>query len=113
MKAKYLYLVFAVVGVALPYSQYIPYVMEHGFRFADLWEKLFVNPIANFFAYDLLLTAILVIIFMLVEARRIKLKHVWLPIVLVWCVGIAVGLPVFLYQRAGQLDQNGKHPILP
>lgn len=103
---KSIYLWLALVGLIAPYSQYVPYVMEHGFRLSDLWTMLWVNPIVNFYAADLFVTALVATIFMIVEGRRIHLPYWWIAVLCNFGIGLGVGLPIFLYLRAKHLAEQ-------
>ena len=58
----------------------------------------------SFFGLDVLLTALVVCAFVIVEGRRIGLRRLWMPIAAVCLVGVSLGLPLFLYQRQRRLD---------
>ena len=49
MKAKHLYLGLCVLGAALPYSQFLPFLREHGLDPRLIVEQLFANRISSFF----------------------------------------------------------------
>jgi hypothetical protein len=38
---------------------------------------------------------------MRMESQRIGLRRVWIPVVATLCVGVSLGLPVFLSMREG------------
>jgi hypothetical protein len=59
----------------------------------------YANAAAASFANDLLLVAVVACIFMVVEARRLRIRYVWLYIVLSTLVAISVTFPLFLIAR--------------
>ena len=104
MNRKTLYLVLCVLGFALPYWQFVPWVMAHGLNMALFVHELFANRISGFFAMDLLVSAVVAIGFMRSEGARLKMRNLWLPVVSVLLIGVSVGLPLFLYLRERQLE---------
>ena len=107
MKLRHLYLLFAVVGLVLPYSQLIPWIVEHHALNMPLFIRdLFANRISAFFALDVIVSAIVLILFIQIEGRRLGMSLLWLPIVAVLLVGASLGLPLFLYLRQLQLDRT-------
>jgi hypothetical protein len=99
MNRKTPYLLFCVLGIALPYWQFVPWVMQNGLRLRFFVEQLFANRIGGFFGMDVLVSAVVLIIFIRREGKRLGVKHRWLPIVEVCAVGVSRGLPLFLYLR--------------
>jgi hypothetical protein len=106
VKAKTLYLWLCVLGTVLPYSQFIPFLRDHGFDFRVFVEQLFANRISAFFGIDVILSAVALWVFVRVEGRRVGISHVWAPIVASLLVGVSLGLPLFLYMREGQLGRQ-------
>lgn len=107
MKLRHLYLVLCLVGLLLPYWQFLPWLFEHGFNPSLFVGELFANRIAAFFGIDVILSAVVLLIFVSAEGRRLGLRLLWLPIVAAVTVGVCLGLPLFLYQRQAHLDQAG------
>jgi Terpene cyclase DEP1 len=106
MKLRYLYLGFALLGLILPYSQFVPWIMEHhALDMSIFLRDLFANRISAFFAMDVIVSAIMLLIFIKAEGRRANLKLIWLPFVGTLLVGVSFGLPLFLYLRQLQLDE--------
>lgn len=99
MNRKHIYLLFCVIGVALPYSQFLPWVLENGFHMKLFVQQLFANRIGGFFGMDVLVSAVVLIFFVRREGRRLGVRHLWLPILGVFTVGVSLGLPLFLYLR--------------
>ena len=106
MKLRYLYLVFCLLGLLLPYSQLVPWIMEHhGLNMPLFIRDLFANRISAFFAFDVIVSAIVLILFIQSEGRRLGIRLLWLPTLAVFLVGVSLGLPLVLYLRQLQLDR--------
>src|SRR5438270_10533830 len=98
MKLRHLYLLFAVVGLVLPYSQLVPWIVEHHALNMPLFIRdLFANRVSAFFGLDVIVSAIVLISFIRIEGRRLGMRLLWLPIVAGLLVGVSLGLPLFLY----------------
>lgn len=104
MTRKALYLVFCVLGILLPYSQFVPWVVaHHGVPLGLFLRELFANRIGGFFGMDVLVSAVVLIFFLRREGKRLGMPHLWLPIVGTLTVGVSLGLPLFLYLRESAL----------
>ena len=91
------YLLLLAVGIVAPYSQFIPWVREHGLDLARFRDELFANRISSFFANDLLIAVPTLIVLALVD-RELRPWQRW--IVAVGSVfGGSVGLPLYLALR--------------
>ncbi len=106
MKLRHRYLVLATLGILLPYWQFVPWLFEHGLDLSLFFGELFANRVAGFFAMDVLVSAIVLIIFVQVEGRRLGIRGLWIPLVGTLLVGVSFGLPLFLYLRQIQLDRS-------
>ena len=110
MDRKNVYLFLCIVGVVLPYSQFLPWVMEHGLK-ADLFvRQLFANRISGFFGLDVMVSAVVLVRFVRVEGKRLDMRLLWLPIVGVLAVGVSFALPLFLYLRERKMEGAGYRP---
>ncbi len=107
MNRKILYLSLCLLGFALPYSQFIPWVIEHGLDMPLFLRQLFANRISGFFALDVLFSAVTLIGFIRSEGARLKMSRLWLPIASVLLVGVSLGLPLFLYLREREVEKPG------
>jgi hypothetical protein len=106
MKIRHWYLLLCVLGVALPYWQFVPWVIAHGGLNMPLFvQDLFANHVSGFFAMDVLVSAVVLFVFVGIEGRRVGLSFRWLPIIAVLLVGVSLGLPLFLYLRQAHLDR--------
>jgi len=106
MKIKYLYLLLCLFGIALPYSQLIPLLLEGGFDFTSFIDDLFVNRTSSLFALDLFVTATTYVVFLFSEGFRLKMKHLWIPFIGTFLVGASLGFPLFLYLREITLESK-------
>jgi len=106
MKARHFYLVCCVLGLVLPYSQFVPWLLEHGLNFALFFRELFANRISAFFATDVIVSAIVLIWFIQSEGKRLQVRLLWLPTVGTLFVGVSFALPLFLFLREVTLDQT-------
>jgi hypothetical protein len=99
MRPRLVYLALCVLGTALPCSQVIPFLLEHGLDLRLFVDQLFANRIAAFFALDVIVSSLVLWVFVALEGRRLGTKHLWVPIVANLTVGVSLGLPLFLYMR--------------
>jgi len=105
MKARQFYLLCCVLGLIFPYSQFVPWLFEHGLNLPLFFRELFANRISAFFAIDLVVSAIVVICFIQREGRRLQARLLWLPTVGTLIVGVSFGFPLFLFLRELTLDR--------
>ena len=109
MKPKQIYLFLCVVGLALPYCQFVPWVVIHGLNLRLFMNELFANRISAFFGMDVFVSAVVLIFFMRIENSRSLIKHWWVAVMATALVGVSLGLPLFLYLRERSLDQRAAH----
>jgi hypothetical protein len=107
MKPKTLYLMFCFVGVVLPYSEFVPWVVQHGFNLRLIIHELFANRISAFFVLDVLVSAIVLFRFIRLESARLDIQGSWLAVLGTLAVGVSLGFPLFLYLRERRLDKPG------
>ncbi len=99
MKPKGLYLILCILGFALPYWQFVPWVARHGLNLSLFVRELFANRISAFFGADVFVSAAVLIVFMRIESRRLPVRQRSLPILALVLVGVSLALPVYLYLR--------------
>lgn len=103
---KYFYGVLSILGLVLPYSQFIPWLVSNGLDVPLLFEAISSTRIGAFAWMDVLVTAIVLIGFILVEGTRKRMNYLWLPIAGTLLVGPSLGLPLFLFFRQLHLEKN-------
>ena len=89
----------AVLGAALPLSQFLPWFAEHGLDVSLFIGELFANDISSFFGLDVFVSAIVTTVLIATEGRRASIPRLWLPIAGTFLVGVSLGLPLFLAMR--------------
>ena len=105
MKPKTIYLLLCLVGFALPYAEFVPWVMDHGLNPGLFVQHLFINRISTFFALDVVVSAIVLLLFAAVESARLRIPNRWIVVLATFLVGVSLGLPLFLYLRERRLEQ--------
>jgi len=105
-KIKHIYIILCIFGIILPYSQIIPLVLEGNFGFQMMIDQLFANRVSSLFALDLFVTATAFVVFALYEGTKLKIKHLWVPLVASILVGASLGFPLFLYMRQVNLEKK-------
>ena len=106
MKRRYLYLILCMLGFVLPYSQFVPWLLEHGLNPGLFFRELFANRISAFFAMDVIFSAIVLIWFIQSEGKRLRVRLLLLPTIGTLIVGVSFGFPLFLFLRQMTLDRE-------
>jgi len=106
MKIKTLYLVLCIVGAVLPYWQFVPWAAANGLHMALFFRELFANRISAFFGMDVIVSAIVLVVFMRTESRRLGMTRPWLSVLALLTVGVSLALPMFLYIREERLEND-------
>src|SRR4030095_9602713 len=92
---RYVYLALCVVGVLLPYWQFVPWFLQHGFDLPLFLHQLFANRIGGFFALDAICVSFVLWFFIFAEGGRLGMRHLWLPVLARVLVGVSLVLPLF------------------
>jgi uncharacterized protein DUF2834 len=99
MKLKTVYLLLCVMGVILPYGEFVPWVLRNGLKMQGFFQLLFANRVSAFFAMDVLVSSLVLWLFVRTEGRRLGVRRLWLPLLGLLTVGVSLGFPLFLYLR--------------
>lgn len=103
---KIIYLLLCIFGTVLPYSQFLPFLLENGLDIPLFIEQLFANRISAFFGIDLIVTSLVLWVFLFWEGNRLKMPNLWVYIAANLLVGVSLALPLFLFMRQQQLEQK-------
>ena len=58
VRLRHVYLALCVLGLALPYWQFVPWFLEHGLDLSLFVHELFANRIAGFFGIDVIVSSL-------------------------------------------------------
>jgi hypothetical protein len=105
MNARRFYFGLCVLGVIIPNSTFWPWLMTHGPDPQRFLNDLFANGVSAFFGLDVILSALALGGFVMLEGARLGLRRRWMPILATCVVGVSLGLPLFLYQRQVHLER--------
>jgi hypothetical protein len=102
------YLILCILGTALPYSQFISFLLENGLDLERFFEQLFINRISAFFGMDVVVSSLALWTFVWVEGSRLKMKNLWVYIASNLLVGVSLALPLFLLMRQRKLEETAQ-----
>lgn len=97
--------VFALVGT---WSNVVDLLRDHGFVQGTLrfWQGALASDVSRFLSIDLLFLGLSVVVWMVLEARRLGIPGVWLYVLAGLLVAISVTVPLFLIHRELKLAQR-------
>jgi hypothetical protein len=103
MRLCHLYLTLCVIGFLVPYAEFIAWISNNGLDVPGFFDAMLANGIARFFVWDVVISAVAVIV--ATVAWRERLPAVWPPILATLVVGVSLGLPLLLYLRERQRER--------
>lgn len=102
---KYFYGILSLLGIILPYSQFIPWIHLNGFNITQLFIEASQSRIGAFAWMDVVVSVVVLIGFILYEGRKKGMKHWWIPVIGTLTVGVSLGLPLFLLLREIHIEK--------
>jgi hypothetical protein len=104
---QWLYLGLAVAGAILPWMANIAFIRSSGnaFNLAQFMALANANPAAQSLSRDLLIGATAITIWMVLEARRLKVRGLWFALLCCVTLAFACGAPLFLWMRERRLAE--------
>lgn len=110
---KYFYLLMAGLGAVVPWTYNAMALAEIGAGFTP--QAFFLvgfqgSAMLGSLAADFWIGATASIVWMLIEARRLKMRFWWALLPLTLLVAWACALPLFLYLRERQLERSAVEP---
>ena len=94
---KRVYLGLAFIGLILPYSQFVPFLIENGLNLSLTIQEITGYRLSAFAWLDVIITAVVVIV--AISEEKNKLSRWWMPVAATLLVGPSCGLPLFMYLR--------------
>ncbi len=109
-----IYALIAVVALIATWSNNIAFMSQPENQGLLSWyNALYANHAAASFTNDLLMLTLAGVIFMVVEARRLHMRFVWVYILLSGPIAISVMFPLFLIARQITLVQHRLQQFVP
>ena len=99
-RSEWLYGALAVTGVGVPLSRFIPWLVDNGLDIGLLFDDLFANRISAFFAWDVIISAVVLVCFLVLDGDRLPASKRAIATIGTLGVGPSFGLPLFLFLRA-------------
>ena len=97
-------IVYAVIGVLAlvgTWGNILGLVSQDGFVNGTIrfWQDTLVNASSRFITADLLFLGLAVIVWMVLEARRLRIPGVWVYVAAGLLIAISLTVPLFMIQR--------------
>lgn len=96
------YLVLTLLGTLLPYGALVPWVIANGLDLPLLLSEATANPISTVAWLDVVVAAVALIGFILIDGHRQQIKFRTLAVIGTLTVGVSCGLPLYLYLKEKQ-----------
>ncbi|BET95952.1 DUF2834 domain-containing protein [Xenorhabdus taiwanensis] len=100
---KRFYFIFTILGAMVPWYYFFLFLTENGLNFSLFIQLLFINNVTRFFAADVVISAIILIFFVIHESKRLKMSN-GIYTLLGLCIGVSFALPLFLYMRERHIE---------
>lgn len=108
------YGLFAAAGAVVPWYFNYRHMHESGEMLTpQKWLAAgFVDPLTSSIASDFLIGTLPVLVWMVVEARRLQMRHWWIYVVTTFLVAFAFACPLFLLMRERRLQATREEEIV-
>jgi hypothetical protein len=100
------YGVLALIGAAIPYALFIPWLMENGPDFYLLVLEVGSTRMGQVFTADLMLSVLVLLVFMGFQRREVRVRHAWVAVVGAFTVALSFALPLYLMLRERALEEQ-------
>lgn len=91
------YLALLIIGIALPVSQFVPWLVEHGLDLPLLIKEVFATPISSFFGWDVIVSVTTLLVLAVLD-RELPVRQ-RTAVAAGSLLGASVGLPLYLLLR--------------
>jgi hypothetical protein len=113
---KALCAVYALIGIAAllgTWANVLGSVQESGFwaGTVNFWRDTLINGSSRFITVDILFLGLTVVVWMVLEARRLAIPGVWVYVVLGLLIAISLTVPLFMIHR--EIKLAGREPDAP
>jgi hypothetical protein len=108
---KRMYFILAFFGFVIPYYFLIRFIINNGFNLVEMGNQLFANEMSTFFAVDLMIVAIVFLIFSFYNSKMLGMRRWWIYLLATLLVGPSFAIPLYLGIREEKIwaaVQNNK-----
>ncbi len=104
---QWLYLALAAAGAILPWLANLEFMRmsTSAFNLGLFVQLANANPAAQSLSRDLLIGASAITIWIVLEARRLKMRGLWIVLLSCLTIAFACGAPLFLFLRERRLQE--------
>lgn len=102
------YLVCAIAGFFIPWYYNIQHLLTSDVPFtpANMLAAGMVSPMSSSLTTDFLISSTPILIWMVVEGKRLKMNYVWAYVLFTFLIAFAFTCPLFLFNRERLLKNN-------
>jgi len=100
------YILLALLGLILPWAQYVPFIQTEGVNLPLFLRQVFANGPATGFALDVLWATLVFWIWSYFDARQNNVPHWWAALLAGACLGLSVALPLYLAIKTSQAPRS-------
>lgn len=93
---KRMYFILAFFGFVIPYYFLIRFIINNGFDFVEMGNQLFATDISTFFAVDLIIVAIVFLIFSFYNSKMLGMRRWWIFLLATLLAGPSFSIPLYL-----------------
>ena len=102
-----LYALLAIVGLILPWSQYVPFIQNEGLNLPLFISHVVANGPTIGFTLDIVWATFVFWIWSFSDSRKHNVPHWWAAFLAGLCLGLSVALPLYLAVRAANSSARG------
>lgn len=107
MTKPHLYVLLAIVGLILPWSQYVPFIQSEGLNLPLFISHIIANGPTIGFTLDIVWATIVFWIWSFYDARQHDVPHWWAAFLAGLCLGLSVALPLYLAFKFAHSSKRG------
>lgn len=97
---RLVYLALAIAGAILPMRHFLAWMNANTFDLAAMIDAWYVNEATTGLVWDLVIAAVALTLFILVETYVRRAYWMLICIPATWCIGVSCGLPLYLFLRS-------------
>jgi hypothetical protein len=103
---KYIYLVLAIIGIALPMSQFIPASLAGEFSVGGMFAQMTATRTITGVTLDFFVAVVTGLYFGITETVQKRVRLWWIALIGTVLIGFSFGLPFFLFLRERTLKHG-------